>query len=238
MEVTTSGMTHSWATSFSSQTKNHPLPLKPYAYFVSWTFMTICHLVCPWYDIIDRDSDDPEAATTAAGGGGGGGSTGLQYYLGLNFAEFEFDFGDDDDDPRRHDRGERDDGGGGALTVRIFGTEADGPPKLEMRFALDQLTGTAVLPGMSARVPGDFLDALRRVMDSERGSSAQRMAGEEEGWTCVPHRGLAPMYREYAANVVMFFAFCFLFFLPHGMVVLILIVARRRWLSWRKGNAC
>ena len=125
VEVTTSGMTHSWGASFSSQTKNHRLPLKPYAYFVSWTFMTICHLVCPWYDIFDRDSDDPEAATTDAGGGGGGGSTGLQYYLGLNFAEFEFDF---DDDPHPHDHGDGDEGGGGALTVRIFGTEAEDRP--------------------------------------------------------------------------------------------------------------
>ena len=107
-----------------------------------------------------------------------------------------------------------------------------------MRFTFDQLTGTAVLPGMTANVPDDFLDALRHGMDSEHGSSTRRMTWEEEGWTCVPHRGLAPMYREYAANVVLFFAFCFLFFLPHGTVVLILIIARRRWLSWRRGNAC
>jgi hypothetical protein len=64
VEITTSGMMHSWGTSFSSQLKNHRLPLKPYAYLVSWTFMTICHLVCPWYDIVVRDdSGEP-------GGGG------------------------------------------------------------------------------------------------------------------------------------------------------------------------
>ena len=74
VEITTSGMTHSWGTSFSSQLKNHRLPLKPYAYLVSWTFMTICHLVCPWYDIVFRvDSGEP--------GGGGEGSAGLQYEL-------------------------------------------------------------------------------------------------------------------------------------------------------------
>jgi len=245
VEITTSGMTHSWGTSFSSQLTNHRLPLKPYAYLVSWTFMTICHLVCPWYDIVVRDdSGEP--------GGGGEGSAGLQYELGLNFAEFEFDFGDDDDDgedddPQRRRRdggGDGGDGGdGGALAVRVFGPGVDGPPKLAMRYTFDELTGTAaVLPGTTARMPKDFLVVLRRGEDpmsnnnvhAQRESSPSRtamMTGDEEGWTCVPHRGLAPAYREHAANVVIFFAFCFLFFLPHATVVLILVVARRRWLS-------
>ena len=52
VEITTSGMTHSWGTSFSSQPKHHRLPLKPYSYFVSRVFMTICHWVCGWNDIL------------------------------------------------------------------------------------------------------------------------------------------------------------------------------------------
>ena len=129
------------------------------------------------------------------------------------------------------------------MAVRVFGPGVDGPPKLAMRYTFDELTGTtAVLPGTTARVPEDFLVVLRRGEDpmsnnnvhAQRESSPSRtamMTGDEEGWTCVPHRGLAPAYREHAANVVIFFAFCFLFFLPHATVVLILVVARRRWLS-------
>lgn len=216
VEITTSGMTHSWGTSFRSQIKNHRWPLKPYSYFISRTFMTIAHAAVPMFDLViktldfTKDGDNPKATV-------GGGSLGLQYYLGLNFAEFEFDF---DNDVQNNIS----DSDGGAFTVRIFGTKVDGPPKLEMRYKFDELNGRTDLPGMTARMPQDFL-IVRRENSNVVNESQTRM----DGWICVPHRGLASIYHQYAAMIVMITTFCILFFLPHGAFILIIIYAWRRW---------
>lgn len=218
VEITTSGMTHSWGTSFSSQPRNHRFPLKLYTYFVSPIFMTIAHYVCPWKDIVIQTTDEfnrgaDEIMTTTQDEDNPkevakGGRTGMQYFLGLNFAEFEFDF-DQQQDARVSD--------GGGVTVRIFGKQANAPPKLEMRWTFDQLSGNADLPGGTA-TPQDFVTV---------GQQNSNMKKHE--WICVPHRGLASVYHEYAANITMFITFCTLFLLPHGMCVWILILARRKW---------
>jgi hypothetical protein len=222
VEITTSGMTHSWGTSFSSQVKNHRWPLKPYAYFVSKTFMTIAHYIVPMLDIViksssdvtvKKDKDDNTKFTT------GRGSYGMQYYLGLNFAEFEFDFSDSEKANV-----------GGSLTVRIFGEEVDGPPKLEMRYTFDELSGSVSFPGTSARIH-DFL--IGRHLKDVRKESLQT---KNDGWICVPHRGFASMYHEYASMVIMITTFCVLFFLPHGVLLLILIYAWQQLSKRRKNN--
>ena len=222
VEITTSGMTHSWGTSFSSQVKNHRWPLKPYAYFVSKTFMTIAHYIVPMLDIViksssdvtvKKDKDDDTKFTT------GRGSYGMQYYLGLNFAEFEFDFSDSEKANV-----------GGSLTVRIFGEEVDGPPKLEMRYTFDELSGSVSFPGTSARTH-DFL--IGQHLKDVRKESLQT---KNDGWICVPHRGFASMYHEYASMVIMITTFCVLFFLPHGVLLLILIIAWQQLSKRRKNN--
>lgn len=211
VEITTSGMTHSWGTSFSSQVKNHRWPLKPYAYFVSKTFMTIAHYIVPMLDIVVKSSD----ATVKDEG-----SYGLQYYLGLNFAEFEFDFSDS-----------KTKSVGGGLTVRIFGEEVNGPPKLEMRYTFDELSGSVKFPGTSAKIPHDFWIG-RRLQNVEHKS----LLTASGGWICVPHRGFASIYHEYASMVIMITTFCVLFFLPHGVLILILIYALQQWSKRRKSN--
>ena len=216
VEITTSGMTHSWGTSFSSQTKNHRWPLKPYAYFVSKTFMTIAHYIVPMLDIVIKSTD-----TTVKDEDKRGGSYGMQYYLGLNFAEFEFDFSDSEKTNV-----------GGSLTVRIFGEEVDGPPKLEMRYTFDELSGSVSFPGTSARMPHDFFIG-RHLQDVGK----ELLQTKNNGWICVPHRGFASMYHEYASMVIMITTFCVLFFLPHGVLILILIHAWQKWSKRRKSNA-
>ena len=218
LEITTSGLTHSWGNSFSSQPKNHRWPLKPYNYFVSPTFMTVAHLVNPWNDILVRTEEDSrrEMEDLAAIEGQNdpkeapGGRTGLQYYLGLNFAELEFHFA------------ER--GGGGAVTARVFGTQPNDPPKLESSWTFDQLSGKTSLPGVTATAQ-DF------------SAAAHQHSHVDHHWTCVPHRGLAPPYHYYAANAVMFLTFCFLFFLPHAFLVWLACHLRRRWHRYRSKEA-
>jgi hypothetical protein len=202
IEVTTSGMTHSWGTSFSSQPKHHTWPLWPYSYLVSRTFMTICHLVCPWNEIIiSRKQMGREADSAQLNG-----PNGKQYYLGLNFAELEFDFEHyDDDNTTSHN---------GAVTVRIFGKKENEPPKLEARWTFDELSGVTTLPGMMARVQ-DFVSLGKGTSD----------------WICVPYRGLPSALHDYAAIVIQSVVFFILFFLPHMVVVGTVIIIRRLWLK-------
>ena len=215
VEVTTSGMTHSWGTSFSSQPRNHRLPLKLYTYLVSPIFMTICHWVNPWNDIMVRYADDigtENKEQSDRQGNDDGGKMGLQYYLGHNFAELEFDFKDKEQDASINN-------GGGAVTVRIFGKEASAPPKLQMKWTFDQLSGNSNLPGSTPSTQ-DFLTL-----------NEKSQTGDE--WVCVPHRGLANKYHGYAANTIMFFTFCFLFFSPHAIIVWVLMWAKRMWVQRR-----
>ena len=198
IEITTSGMTHSWGTSFSSQPKHHTWPLWPYSYLVSRTFMTICHFICPWNEIIVRKmgNNDDDAAQLD-------GPTGKQFYLGLNFAEIEFDFLDNEKDaPDR-----------GALSVRIFGKKEYEPPKLEARWTFDQLSGlTNIEPEMTAKLR-DFVSSGREASD----------------WVCVPYRGLPSAVHYYAAIAIQFVVFCTLFFLPYIVLVVAFLVVRKRW---------
>ena len=273
IEVTTSGMTHSWGTSFSSQPKHHTWPLWPYSYFVSRTFMTLSHYVNPWREVIIRSVEDvereenekmmaqarrsyddgkPKIVNTDNGKGRSkatetGGKIGKQYELGLNFGEFEFEFWDGQeecigndasliDDVGNHDCNGNDAiGGGGAVTVRIFGRQENEPPKLESRWTFDQLSGAVNLPGMTAKVPQDFLSAGQLTMPRKRHGIHDHMntinnknPSMNNDWICVPYRGIAPTAHGYVANATMFLAFCFLFFLPYIVIILVVVMIRRR----------
>ena len=197
IEITTSGMTHSWGTSFSSQPKHHTWPLWPYSYLVSRTFMTICHFICPWNEIIVRKMGNSDDAAQLDG------PTGKQFYLGLNFAEIEFDFTDDENDLPDS----------GALTVRIFGKKGHEPPKLESRWTFDQLSGlTNIEPEMTAKL-GDFVSSGMEASD----------------WICVPYRGLPSAVHYYAAIAIQFVVFCTLFFLPYIVLGVTFLVVRKQW---------
>lgn len=205
IEVTTSGMTHSWGTSFSSQPKNHAWPLWPYTYLVSRTFMTICHYVCPWNEIIIRKMRQQEAMV-----GRSEGIAGKQYYLGLNFAELEFDFNEGE----KHISSDS-----GAVIVRIFGKKESEPPKLEARWTFDELSGVSNLPGMTATAEDFASLALGRSTSD---------------WICVPYRGLPSTLHYYAAIAVQFVAFCSLSLLPYIVTAAAFVLSRKRWRSKSK----
>lgn len=205
IEVTTSGLTHSWGTSFSSQPKHHRFPLKAYSYFISPTFMTIAHYVMPWRDLVIRSTED--VVKEKEEDGRDGGKAGMQFELGLNFGEFEFDFGTN--------------GQEGAVTVRIYGKEVEGnqAPKLEMRWTFDQLSGKTPMKGMTA-TQSDFMSEYQQHMvHSDRAPN---------DWICVPYRGVPSPVNIYASNFLMFIVFCALFFLPHMAFVACIVASRRR----------
>ena len=216
IEVTTSGLTHSWGTSFSSQPKHHTWPLKPYSYFVSRTFMTIAHHVMPWRDLLIHPAEDAEYAKKE---GRNSGKVGKQFDLGLNFGEFEFSFQDKGNNQMPQD---------GSVTLRIFGTGQS--PKLEMRWTFDELSGKVAMPGMTAS-PEDFttLEQYYALHNNELSSSIRK----SDPWICVPYRGIPTTATIYATNSLMFLVFCTLFFTPHALVVLF-VFGLRRWLVWKK----
>lgn len=207
VEVTTSGLTHSWGTTFSSQPKNHRWPRKLYTYFISPTFMTIAHYLVPWRDLVILSGAEVEKNKQ---NGQSGGKIGKQYELGLNFGEFEFDFGEN--------------GREGAVTARIFGKEAHQAPLLEMRWTFDQLSGNTYMPGMTASHE-DFVMMMQQKSDDSQ-------------WICVPYRGIPHILTVYASNFIMFIVFCLLFFLPHVTIAAITLSLRRRWLMWRQNRKC
>lgn len=170
---------------------------------------------------------DPEDGATAATVASPRGKMGLQYELGLNFAEFEFEFWDgrEHNDNDGNDVGGNNHGSGGAVTVRIFGKEGAHSPKLQSRWTFDQLSGDAPLPGRTAKFPEDFASMLSQKTYHGR--------NDDEEWICVPHRGNASVVREYVANVIMFFIFCFLFFLPHLLMGYLFVLVRRRYRNKR-----
>ncbi|KAL7508282.1 hypothetical protein ACHAXN_005350 [Cyclotella atomus] len=206
IEVTTSGLTHSWGTAFSSQPKHHRWPLKLYSYFISPTFMTTAHYVLPWRDLVIRSEAEVEHEKEQ---GRGGGKAGKQFGLELNFGEFEFDF---------------DNGEGGSVTARIFGK--DPTPMLEIRWRLDQLTGKAHMPGMTATL-SDFIAVSQ--------NSPEAPDETYDDWICVPYRGIPHVGKIYASTLIMFIVFCALFFLPQ-ILLMTLFVKVRRWWPSRKQN--
>lgn len=80
VEITTSGMTHSWGGPNVCSTPSRTCRL-PYIKWASKIAMRFAHWIGPWTELLVKNDEalDP-------------GQKGLQYTLDLNFAEFEFDW--------------------------------------------------------------------------------------------------------------------------------------------------
>jgi alkaline phosphatase D len=77
LEMTTSGMTHSWAVNFCAAPSRKCQ--SRYTLFATKSTMTIGHYINPWTEILVEE-------------GAEGAKSGLQYALELNFGELEFDW--------------------------------------------------------------------------------------------------------------------------------------------------
>lgn len=160
VELTTSGLTHSWGTISTplSDPSRVPSLFERYQSFASTTLIHNLHAFCPWTDIMMAESD-----TSVDGlfeNGGGGSTTGLQYSLLQNFGELEFDWNDR------------------TVTLRVIGENQDNPPLLMAKLSMDQLSGSAAVPSPHL-TPQDFQD--------ETSSANHRL--HESDWVCINHRG-------------------------------------------------
>ena len=164
VEVTTSGMTHSWGTNFEPWKHHHDSWHAPLTSLMSWSFMHAMHSLVPMPDLIATPSTSNESNLHLHENGGLDGSkTGMQYHLQKNFGELEVDWE------------ER------TVSMRIMGEDANAPPLLASRWSLDQLSGHEDMPGR-AMAWSDFVHA--HSIKSQ--GILQHQAG---GWTCENYRG-------------------------------------------------
>ena len=135
IEVTTSGMTHSWGTCFFSSERMHKSWKRFYYHFMSNTFMSLSHILLPMPDLMQADYSKTNNETQLFENGGGEGSKqGKQFALGLNVGEFEFDWIKQ------------------TLTVRIHGVDLNAVPLLSAKWTFEQLSGIQEMPGSHANV--------------------------------------------------------------------------------------
>ena len=160
VELTTSGMTHSWGTISTpiEDPDKKPTLLQRYRSFAGLTLMHSLHYLCPWTDILISTPSENEGLHET--GGGEGATTGLQYSLLQNFGELEFDWK------------ER------TVSLRSIGKTLDRPPLLMAKFSMDQLSGRQ-------SVPSPHLTS--KDFHEETKSTRHQLYSSD--WVCVNHRG-------------------------------------------------
>jgi hypothetical protein len=167
VEVTTSGMTHSWGTNFEPWKHHHDSWHAPLTSLMSWSFMHAMHLLVPMPDLVvtpttSSSEFDPHLYEN---GGLDGSKTGMQYHLQKNFGELEVNWEE------------------GTVSMRIMGEDENATPLLASSWSLDQLSGRKDLPGR-AMARSDFVHA--------NGIKSQgHTQHQTNGWTCANHRGTA-----------------------------------------------
>jgi hypothetical protein len=212
MELTTSGMTHSWAT-LSRPLESNPdykfSAVQQYKTYVAGSLMRLLHWTCPWRDLMTSSTTTiPSTMSTTTtttttttmlyeNGGGENATAGLQFSLLKNFGELEFDW------EQR------------TVTMRSMGEHAHAPPLLMAKVSMDQLSGAAPIPGSRLSMT-DF--------DKEQ-QHRRRPAGE---WICINHRGqvnqLSHITGHVTAGAVLTTLVPFPFLLP---TYILLILIRR-----------
>jgi hypothetical protein len=181
IEMTTSGMTHSWGTLTNAPVADphwQPTWKLRYESLVARNLLRMLHYICPWTDLMVSSPLLSSAQETGNGGNlyesGGGDETprGLQFSLEKNFGELEFDWE------------ER------TVTMRAFGETPDASPLLMAKMSMDQLSGNTFAPG-SSLASTDFLRENRTRHPTIQGE-----------WTCINHRGQDNLLSHVAGHVI------------------------------------
>ena len=130
MELTTSGMTHSWGTCVSPRKHLHTTSwFSSYAYFASKAIMSFMYIIIPMPDVVTSlDTSSLYDSNIYVHGGAEGSKQGKQFALDLNFAELEFDWDQQ------------------TLVSRVFGTNTTKSPLISAKWSFDQLSGVSPFP--------------------------------------------------------------------------------------------
>jgi hypothetical protein len=116
LEVTTSGMTHSWGTHICARPDSSIACRTPYIDKSLAAGMHLAHINHAWTDVVDIGKERHEGAKSR-----------YQYSLELNFGEFEFDW-----EQRQ-------------VIIRILGKDMEATPYLSTRWDFDALSGKTKL---------------------------------------------------------------------------------------------
>ena len=163
VELTTSGLTHSWGTCFASSERYHTAWYAPYFHFMSRASMAFNHLnaICPWNELVQTTADSLGAGTDQLlfeNGGAEGAKTGKQFSLELNFGELEFDW------PKE------------VVTMRVFGVSGTEQPMLSAKWSFTQLNGESIMPGST--VDQDDIEKVAPQLSAD------------DRWVCVDYHGV------------------------------------------------
>lgn len=192
MELTTSGMTHSWgqvSTPYRIQDgtiERQASRMSHLNSFVASVSMHTLHQIAPWRSLVkSRKSGDD--STTGIHGGLEGSKQGLQYSLERNFGELEFNWDDR------------------TVTIRSLGEDPTAPPLIAARVSMDQLSGMTPMESSTAA------DGGKPLTDTDFAHLAAQNTGE---WLCIEHRGSVSFVDELLghANVVLALAGIFVVF--------------------------
>jgi len=203
VELTTSGLTHSWGTISTplSNPQRKPTWFDRYKSFAGKTLMHSLHYLCPWTDVM-MSIDDTSADELYENGGGEGATSGLQYSLLQNFGELEFDWNDR------------------TVSLRAIGENPEDPPLLMAKMSMEQLSGAAAISSPHLTTE-DF-----RI---EANSVRHRLL--ESDWVCINHRGRDSTISHmigHVSSAVVLVTVVSLPLLPPVMFILFLI---RRWMQ-------
>ena len=163
VELTTSGLTHSWGTCFASSERYHTAWYAPYFHFMSRASMGFNHLevICPWNELVETASASLGTGTDHIlfeNGGAEESKTGKQFSLELNFGELEFDWQNE------------------VVSMRVFGVSGTEQPMLSAKWAFAQLNGDSIMSGSS-------------VGQNDIEKVASQLSADDQ-WVCVDYHGL------------------------------------------------
>jgi hypothetical protein len=198
VEMTTSGMTHSWGSLNSprlSSPKQKPTFRQKYESFVAATAMRVLHSVSHWTDLMLPSSLDSEYHGNE---GGLGTKSGLQYSLEKNFGELEFDW-----ESR-------------TVVARTMGEDPHAEPLLMAKWSLDQLSGHEELLGGSL-TSQDFIEEAELRHHTVQGE-----------WTCVNYRGRPTFLGQMIGYMMALASFTVLFPFPMLLPSIVALFLFRR----------
>ena len=205
IEMTTSGMTHSWGTVSSpplSNPKQRPSFYEWYERFVLSTTMHILHYTSPWTSLL-KSEPIPMVDGLYPNGGQDGAKVGLQYSLEKNFGELEFDWSQR------------------TVTMRSIGETPSAPPLLSASWSLDQLNG--VDP-----IPGSLLNDQEYLIAAGSYKKRPATAAVYSEWMCLNHRGDTSFFSQTIGHLSALGGLSIA--LPIPMLVPVLIYSLlRRW---------
>lgn len=208
LEVTASGMTHSWGTNVCSRPDDKLTCRLSYIRSAVKLAMLYSHNNHCWTEVVNI----PVADEIVAGRGQvqDSGKTGYQYALERNFGEFEFDW-----DNRQ-------------LIVRILGEDVHGKPLISTRWDFDLLSGL-IPPADSLLDDGDFRLSYQELA---------KHGAQDDDWICVNYRHESSLPVKLFSVIAPGILVAFILLAPLITPLYLWTTLRRRIRSQKKEKRC